>query len=85
VAVDDLKESRQQNKGGLTGRNSDRAAIAGNGYALTNTETGRSLFLHHHNGVAIILPNFQFNALGAIHGAADALARNAAGYRSGRG
>ena len=68
----------------LARRDGDLAAAAGNGYALSNRERGAALFLYHHDGVAIIFTNFQFHALGFIHGALYALTGYAARDRASR-
>lgn len=39
------------------------AAAAGDSHALSDGERRAALFLHHHDGVAIIFANFQLNAL----------------------
>ena len=51
-------------------------AIAGDNNALTRREVGAALFLHNHDGIAVIFTNFQLYALGFVHCTLNALACN---------
>lgn len=64
----------------LAGRDCNLAAVAGQDNTLAGREAGIALFLHNHNGVAVIFTDFQLNALGFVHRALDALACDAARY-----
>jgi len=51
----------------LTRRNGNLAAIACQHDALACGKTGVALFLHHHNGVAVVFADFELDALGFVH------------------
>lgn len=64
----------------LTRGNGNLAAVACQNHTLACGEAGITLFLHNHDGAAVVFTDFQLNALSFVHRALYALTRYATGH-----
>ncbi len=69
-----MRPERTASVGILTRGDGDLATVACQYNTLACREASITLFLHNHNGAAIVFTDFQLNALSFVHRTLNALA-----------